>query len=235
MGWKSEWLNHRILFNGAVYQEDWKNVQQQFFDPAATGNLSFVTNGGDYRVRGVELQLNAQVVQGLTAQVSGAWNSSELTNSPSLTANNPDLLGTPYASLYGQPITSVENVFGVEGSRLAQSPSFQGSIRIRYDWAVKEYAAFVQGIATHTSSSLAYVGIIPPIAPVGSTHINYTDPGYSTFDASAGIAKDNWTVEVYGQNITDSRGIVFTSASEAIETQTIIRPRVLGIKIGYKF
>lgn len=235
LGWKTEWFEHRLLVNGAVYQEQWYNTQLQFFNPAELGNLSFVDNGANYRVRGVELQIVARVVEGLTVQTSTAWNRSEQTNSPSLTANNPDLLGTPYASLYGQPITSVENVFGVEGSRLAQSPSFQGSIRIRYDWAVKEYAAFVQGIATHTSSSLAYVGIIPPIAPVGSTHINYTDPGYSTFDASAGFGKDNWTVEVYGQNITDSRGIVFTSASEAIETQTIIRPRVLGIKLGYKF
>jgi outer membrane receptor protein involved in Fe transport len=70
---------------------------------------------------------------------------------------------------------------------------------------------------------------------VGSTHINYTDPGYSTLDAALGMSKDQWTAQIYGQNLTDERGIVFTSASQAIETQTVIRPRVLGVRLGYKF
>jgi iron complex outermembrane receptor protein len=235
LGFKTEWLDHRVLFNGTIYQEDWKNVQLQFFNPAALGNLSFVDNGANYRVRGLELQTMARVITGLTVQLNAAWNRSQQTNSPFLIVNNPALIGTPYASLLGTPITSVTNVFGDEGSHLAQSPPFQGSLRLRYEWAVGNYQAFVQAIGTHTASSLAYVGIIPPIAPVGSTHINYTDPGYSTLDASLGISRDNWTAQIYGQNITDTRGIVFTSASQAIETQTVIRPRVLGLKVGYKF
>jgi iron complex outermembrane receptor protein len=235
LGWKTEWLEHRLLVNGAIYQEDWKNTQLQFFNPAALGNLAFVDNGADYRVRGIELQAMARVTEGLTVQASAAWNRSEQTSSPNLIANNPDLLGTPYASLLGTPITSITNVFGTLGSHLAQSPPFQGSLRVRYDWQVNSYTAFAQVVGAHTASSLAYVGIVPPIAPVGSTHINYTDPGYSTVDASLGFGKDQWTAEIYGQNLTDERGIVFTSASEAIETQTVIRPRVLGLKVGYKF
>jgi iron complex outermembrane recepter protein len=235
LGWKTEWLEHRLLVNGAIYQEDWKNTQLQFFNPAALGNLAFVDNGADYRVRGIELQAMARVTEGWTVQASAAWNRSEQQTSPTLIANNPDLIGTPYANLLGTPITSIQNVFGTVGSHLAQSPPFQGSLRIRYDWEVNSYKAFAQVVGAHTASSLAYVGIVPPIAPVGSTHINYTDPGYSTVDASLGFGKENWTAEIYGQNLTDERGIVFTSASEAIETQTVIRPRVLGLKVGYKF
>src|SRR5262249_10606251 len=29
-GWKTEWLGHRLQFNGAVYQEDWTNAQTGF-------------------------------------------------------------------------------------------------------------------------------------------------------------------------------------------------------------
>jgi hypothetical protein len=50
-----------------------------------------------------------------------------------------------------------------------------------------------------------------------------------------GIAKDNWNVQLVGQNLGNTNGKAFISASEAIETQTVIRPRVISLKAGYKF
>jgi outer membrane receptor protein involved in Fe transport len=49
------------------------------------------------------------------------------------------------------------------------------------------------------------------------------------------LGKDAWTLQLYGQNLTDSRGKTFISSSMAIETQTVIRPRVMGLKFTYKF
>src|SRR5262249_40523141 len=73
IGWKTEWLDHRIQFNGAVYQEIWSNAQTGFFDPqGGLGNLAFATNGPSYRVRGFEPQINALVVHGLSAQFTAA-------------------------------------------------------------------------------------------------------------------------------------------------------------------
>jgi iron complex outermembrane receptor protein len=229
VGWKSEWLNHRILFNGAVYQEDWKNVQQQFFDPSATGNLSFVTNGGDYRVRGVELQLNAQVVQGLTAQVSGAWNSSELTNSPFLIGN------VPGSANFGKPITDAPNPFGNEGDSLPQSPPLQGNGRVRYQWVMNDYQPFVMAGFSYTAHSRSLPGSVPAIAVGEVVTQAFNQPGYTTYNGSFGIAKDNWVVQVVGDNLTDARGAVFISASEAIETQTIIRPRTVMLTATWSF
>jgi len=54
IGWKTEFFEHRLQFNGAFYQENWNNVQVSFFDPGVLGNLGFGTNGPDYRVRGIE-------------------------------------------------------------------------------------------------------------------------------------------------------------------------------------
>ncbi|MBV8308493.1 MAG: TonB-dependent receptor, partial [Gammaproteobacteria bacterium] len=55
-GWKTEWLDHTVLFNGAIYQEKWTNVQTQFFHPQqGLGNLTFNTNGPDYKVKGIEI------------------------------------------------------------------------------------------------------------------------------------------------------------------------------------
>ncbi len=57
IGWKTQWFDHRFEFNGAVYQEDWKDVQVQIFQSCCYGNLSFVVNGPNYRVRGLETQM----------------------------------------------------------------------------------------------------------------------------------------------------------------------------------
>jgi iron complex outermembrane receptor protein len=229
LGWKTQWLDHRLEFNGALYREDWKNVQLPFFDPSQLGNLTFNTNGADYRVKGLEVQLVARVTSGLTIQGSAAWNSSSQTNSPYLIANNPASVN------FGKPITTIPNPYGVQGSPLAQSPPFQGNLRARYEWAINSYQAFVQFGGTRQGHSLSVTGDVPSIAPTGSTFQAYDQPGFTTYDGALGFSKDAWNVQVYGQNLTDTRAKVFISSSEAIETQNVIRPRVVGVKFGYKF
>ncbi len=229
VGWKTEWLNHRVQFNGAVYQEDWNNVQLGFFDPASLGNLTFETNGANYRIRGLETQLIARVTHGLTLTGSASWNSSSQTNSPFLIANNPASVN------FGKPITSIPNPYGTLGSPLAQSPPFQGNLRARYEWAINDYLAFVQAGVVHTAHSLSVVGNVPSIAPTGSTNQAFDQPGYTTYDASLGVSLNQWSTQLYAQNLTDVRGLTFISSSEAIETQTVIRPRVIGLKFSYHF
>ena len=61
IGWKAQFFDHRLQWNGALYQENWNNVQVDFFDPGQLGNLLFFTNGPDYRIRGVETSFAARV------------------------------------------------------------------------------------------------------------------------------------------------------------------------------
>ncbi len=108
IGWKTEFFDHRLQVNGAIYQELWNDVQIGFFDPGQTGNLTFGTNGQDFKVRGIELSVEARVTQGLTLTTAASYNKSEQTNSPSLIANNPALLANPLsAPEYGKPITTI--------------------------------------------------------------------------------------------------------------------------------
>jgi outer membrane receptor protein involved in Fe transport len=230
IGWKTEWLDHRVLVNGAVYDEKWTNVQQQFFDPSETGNLSFVTNGANYRVRGAELELQGRVYQGLSVDASASWNSSELTNSPFLIGN---VAGNAYD---GKALTFAPNPFGNKGNSLPQSPPLQANMRIRYDWVMGSYAPFVQAGFSHTAHSRSLPGNVPPIAAAGDvTTVAFDQPGYTTYDASCGVSKDNWTVQLVAHNLTDTRGLSFISFSEAIETQTVIRPRTVALQGSWNF
>ena len=220
LGWKSEWFNRTLLFNGAIYQEKWTNVQTQFFDPQqGLGNLTFNTNGPDYKVKGIEIQFIWQPVRGLSFTGSGAWNSSQQTNSPALIVNNP------FAPGYGSAVPNVPNVYGAPGSRLAMSPPFEGNLRARYEWPVNDYTAYVQAGGSHIGETISQTGNVSP----------FIMPGYTTYDASCGVGKDQWMVEVYGQNLTNNLASTYTSSNQFVVTETTLRPRVLGLKIGYSF
>jgi outer membrane receptor protein involved in Fe transport len=220
LGFKTLWLDHRLELNGAVYEEDWKNTQVQFFDPqSGLGNLTFATNGPNYRVRGLELQLIARATEGLSIQGSMSYNDSRQTNSPSLVNNNP------LSPTFGQPIASIANPYGAEGSRLASAPLVQANLRIRHETTLGDYKAFWQAGGQHTGDSISATGNI----------ISYDQPGYTTYDASVGVARDRWNAELFGQNLTSVNASTGSSAGQFVETETVTRPRVLGIKFGYRF
>ncbi len=221
LGWKTEWLDRRLQWNGAVYQEDWKDVQIGIFDPGVTGNLQFYTNGPNYRVRGAETSILARVTRGLTVTTSASWNSSEVVKTLSLV--NPKT---------GQPIEIV-NPFGAEGSPLAVSPPFQGNIRVRYEFPINEYQAFWQVAATRQGGSYATTDQLSKTLQGAS--VAFYDPGFSTYDAAVGIAKNAWTMQIYGLNISDTLGVPFSSYAEFVKMNTIIRPRTLGLRFSYKF
>jgi iron complex outermembrane receptor protein len=226
-GWKTEWLDHHLLFNGALYQENWDNAQTGFFDPqGGLGNLAFATNGPSYRVKGIEVTSLWRMTNGLSVDVSASWNSTEQTNSPYLIANNPDLLTNPLsAPAYGKPITSIPNPYGPIGSPTAYSPPFKFTGRLRYDWVMGNYGLFVQAGATHQGHMVTATGYVPAydIAPL------------TMYDAAAGIAKEPWSVQVYAQNLTNVNSPTEINSSQFVLAEVPPRPRVLGLRFDYYF
>jgi hypothetical protein len=214
VGWKTEWLGHRVQFNGTVYQERWNDVQTGIFDPQqGYGNLTFGLNGPSYKVNGVETQLVVRLLPGLTVTGSASWNSSSESKTLALTGIN------------GQAITNAPNPFLPLGSHLAFSPPFEGNLRARYEWTFSDYHPFVQLGAVHQSQSQTATSAIEL----------YELPSWTTYDGALGIGKDNWTVQAVGSNLTDVNKSLFTSGSQFIETQTPMRPRVLTLRFSYKF
>ena len=229
IGWKAFLLDHRIRFNGTLYQENWSNVQTEVFCPqCGLGNVIFITNGPQYRVRGVELQIDARVMRGLTVYGSTSVHSGELTNSPALIDNNPASpdFGKPITTRYANGVAyPVTNVYGLRGSDLANSPSFQASLRARYDWTVGPYLAYVQAGFQHSGSSLSATGFVA----------TFRQPSWTTYDASAGIAKGDWTLSLAGTNLTNVNKSLLTSSALFTLTETPMRPRVIELTFNYHF
>ncbi len=234
-GWKTSFMHNRIQFNGAVYQEDWNNVQTGIFAPQlGLGNLTVGLNGPSYQVRGVEMSVIARATEGLTLQGSMSYNQSELKTSPGLVDN---IVGSPG---YGQQITQawvggsaangghavpVVNVFGTPGDPLANSPKLQANARARYEWSSDQYNYYAQLGAAHQGSSFS-----------SATSVNrFEMPSWTTWDGSVGVSKGAWNVDLVGSNLTNINQSVFTSAAQFIQVQVPQRPRTIGLRFGFKF
>ena len=125
-------------------------------------------------------------------------------------------------------------VAAADGTRLPRQPKFKGNTSVRYDTEFSDIAAYVQGAALYQTDATSDLNVSDN-ALFGNT------PGFISFDFSAGIKKNNWTLDLFLNNAFDKRGelsrntfcsITFCSGS----TRTfVIRPQFFGVRFGQRF
>ncbi len=230
LGWKTMWMGRRVQWNGAIYQEDWNHAQ---ITVGANGVISYgiLLNGGNYRARGIESSVVARVTTGLTIDAGAAWNHSELVKEAAFFWTD----GKPidFAALQTSTGQRVSNPGGALGSPLAGAPPFQGNIRAHYEFPFNGYNAFAQINATHQSHSLATTDQLS--LDLQGHSVAYDLPSFTIYDGALGVGKDAWVVQVYGENLTDSRAQLFANYSQYYKAITVNRPRTIGLRFSYKF
>jgi len=231
LGWKTTWANHRILWNGAVYQENWDNVQSGAFDNSVIGGSITTLNGGNYRVRGIETSGVARVTSGLTIEAAAMWNQTELVKQAQFLWAD----GTPidFGALQTSSGQKISNPAAALGSPLAAAPPFQGNIRARYEFAFDGYDAFAQIDAVHQSHSHATTDQNSLDLQGSST--GYNLPPFTTYDGAIGIGRNGWVAQIYGENLTDTRAYLYENYSQYYPAITVSRPRTIGLRFSYKF
>ena len=114
----------------------------------------------------------------------------------------------------------------VEGSDLAFAPSFQGNLRVRYEWDLSAtLGAYVQPQVSYSASKFTDV-----------IEINKLElDSYTVVDFAAGITSDNWKFELFGDNLFDERAQIsgnYVNDRARISTN---RPLTVGIRVGYDY
>jgi len=114
LGTKHQFFDHRLTFDGAVYYNDWSDVQSSFFPVGAA--IGYITNGGKVKGSGVDASLTARPTNSLTLSATYGWNDLEYK-----TASAEHAIGDPvdYAVReswsgsidYRQPIFRTRNGF----------------------------------------------------------------------------------------------------------------------------
>ena len=243
IGMKGTFLDNRLQVNLSAYLMQWNSVQFLFFNPPYLGNTTFGVNGPDFHVKGVEAQVQAVLMDGLTLSGSGAYNDATQSGSQCLVSNIP---GSP---TFNQCITQIipkgstslqpfVNPFGAPGTVPAFSPEFQANAHLRYDWTMDDFNPYIMGGLSYTGSMYnqpatytSGVGIVVP----NTTFLRFLQPGYTTFDAAIGVNYDKWYAQLFGQNLGDSHASTFTSTAQFIRSDVPLRPRVMGLRIGANF
>ncbi|HEY0315776.1 MAG TPA: TonB-dependent receptor [Sphingomonas sp.] len=244
VGLKTDLFNHKVQFNLSAYYMVWENVQINFFNPAGGfGNTAFVTNGANFHVKGLEAQIVARPMAGLSVQGGFTYNDSKQVTSPCLHSDIANTLTSP-----GECITSyykggaevpVQAPFGSIGSSLPYAPHVQGDLRLRYDWmGAARLKWFVSGGVSYTGATYNQPSTYPSgdgvIVP-GTTLLRYRMSGYALLDASIGVRRDAWSVSIFGENLTNSHASTFTSSAQFIKSEVVVRPMTYGLKIGFDF
>ena len=227
LGWKTTFGAFR--FNGAVYQEDWNNIQLSFL---GANGLTEIRNAGIARIRGVEMDVGYRQ-GGFSLNAGFSYNDAEIRRDFCRIANATFDCTTPGNSLLAPA-----------GSRLPVTPKFKGNMVARYEFPISDWNGHVQLAANHTGSRSTDLR-------TAQKAIKGSLGAYTTVDFSFGMKNDMWSIEAFATNLFDAFGVVNTGVS-CVETvcgtgvtpstptggafyDTIIKPRVIGLKFSRDF
>lgn len=224
VGWKTSWLEKSLRWNGDVFYEQWQHFQFAYLGP---NSLTVVSNAGSASVFGVESDLNWRITHELSISASGSYIDSQLDANFCPTANGvcdpTEMNGT--------------DVEAVKGQSLPVTPKWKGNITARYQFTLGSLDAYVQGSVVAQSSSWSDLLDIERM-DLGQQQ------GFGTADFSAGIAKDNWTLDLSVINAFDGRPQLYRYTECTIQLCSGVtgdnyivteKPRTIALKIGAKF
>ncbi len=204
LGSKSRFLGNRLTVNADVFYVKWKNIQQGVYLPTCA--YTYNANAGDATTRGVEFDIKAKPMAGLTLSASGGYVKAELSND----------------------VGSQNGVVGaVAGARIQGVPKYNTAISARYNFAVAgAQSAFVMG-------GVQWVGASKGSLNPEST--DHDRPGYHTADFSAGTSVDNYTVTVFVKNAFDNDTVIQHPQVASIVQGYRLMPRAIGVSLATKF
>lgn len=239
-GWKTRFGD--VTFNGAIYQEDWTNIQLSFL---GENGLSEVRNAGNARIRGIESDLTYRS-GGLTLTLAGSYNDATIRRDFCAIAV-PDFDCTIDVDLDGSGAidddSEINALLSPSGTRLPITAKFKGNAIARYEFPVGDWEGHFQGAVSHIGSRRSDLRTF-------ENDLKGTFGAFTTADLSIGVKKDNLRLELFATNLFDSNGIL-DSTVQCLETTCgdpfgvsstggvfydyPIRPRTVGIKAGFDF
>ncbi|UAK25809.1 TonB-dependent receptor [Sphingomonas nostoxanthinifaciens] len=211
-GIKTSFFQHKLTLNLDVFRIDWSNLQVTGRPAATMGTFTFITNAGDARVQGVELEGGIRPLRGLTLSGSFSYMTPELTQDQT----NATILAA-----------------GLKGDRIPYVPKMTmgGSAEYRFPLN-RSLNAYLRGDYNHLSDS--YSDFRP--------NATYTRriPAYDMVNARVGIetADGKRGVYLYVNNLFNALGITreFSGAFWVGRTLTnSATPRTVGLNLRTAF
>jgi iron complex outermembrane recepter protein len=230
-GWKSSWLDNRLNFNGAIFRQSWDDFQFSFL---GENGLTEIRNAAQAEITGLEMDVAWAASYNLSINAGVGFYDGKLTK-------NYCALEADGSVVYQ---CSGDDLLAESGTRLPVTAKFKGNLTARYTFDWKEFEPFIQGSFSHEGKRTNDLRII-------EGEILGTLPSYTVFDLSAGIRKDNWTLNLYVKNLFDENAQFnrFTMCPEQVcgaagldaqypngQVYTVAgQPRTIGLRFSQEF
>jgi outer membrane receptor protein involved in Fe transport len=205
IGLRTGTADGKYALDVAAFYLDWEDIQ--LFQ--VINNFGVNANGGKAKSQGVELTASAQLAEGFTLSLNGAYTNAALSE------DTDPLVG------------------GHDGDPLPWVPDWQFGLSGDYEWGMGTATAYVGGMVAYTGERMTDFSIHTP----AGQHQFAGD--YTTVDLRTGLLFDNFSVELYAKNVTNERAFTdiiapgqFAAGAAAV---AIIRPRTIGLSLGVKF
>ncbi len=182
VGWKTQWMDNRLQFNGALFTQDWDDIQIGLTGENA---ITLVANGPSASVDGLEVDLLWLATDNLRLSASAAFYDSQLEDDYCCADNGLD----------GIPGTPDDTPLAPAGTRLPITADFKGNVVARYHFPAGSLDAYVQGAVVHEGERDS------DLDQFANAIIGTLD-AYTTLDLSAGFGKDDWAVDFFISNAT---------------------------------
>jgi len=111
------------------------------------------------------------------------------------------------------------------GSRLALAPEVQYHISGRYQWWENALTPYAQLVYAYTSDQYSSIVV----------DNRFLQQSYNTFDAAIGFSTNKWSVDLFGENLTDERAQLFINSLDTDLRITTNRPRTFGVRVTYDY
>lgn len=207
-GWKTELFDNSLRFNGSAFFVKAEGLQTTIFDPSIV-NLFFSDNAANAEIQGIEGDFTwaPYAVEGLT--IAGAFS----------------LLDTEVTDV----LTPTNDVLA--GSDLAFAPAWQGNLRARYEWDLETQIAG-SDLTAHVMPQLVFSDdSVSDIIEINKADID----GYVTLGGTLGVTADQWSAELFATNLTNEYAELSNNFVFDRERVTPLRPRTIGVRVGYDF
>jgi iron complex outermembrane receptor protein len=209
LGWKTTWLNNRLLWNSATYLMYWKDLQTLIYDINICPSSSFNANVGEARIYGAESNVDYKVNDNWSLQASTSYTDSHL-------------------------ISSHYETFEAEvGERLPYVPYFNWSGNLRYEHPLSgQLNGYWQWDIAHKGDMWDDLHV------AGSNGFpRMLQPEYSIMNLRLGMnpTAGQWLAEFYITNLTDKNAIIYTNTGNFDLRQTTNEPRTFGVRVSYRF
>ena len=214
MGWKKQWLEHRMQMTLAAFWTDVDDYQATFRDRAL--NTFYLTNAGSIRSRGVELESVFRPARGLELSLAAGWQDARYTSFTSAPC----------------PVETVNPaVCDFTGKRVVGSPPWTATGDARYEFPLGSggYRAFTDLEYIHTGSYKLDLS-------------NYTRAdSYGLMNLQLGIQgrDDRWRAWIWSRNLGDTDYYTTLATAAPFASGAVIGlladPRTYGLSVRAQF